>query len=303
MIQYAVVIPVYNAETTLKTLVEQAVDFFYKEKYSFEILLVDDGSIDKSWTEITHLKTQYPEIKGIRFSKNFGQHNATLCGILHTEADYIITLDDDLEYHPADIAILIDTMRTQNCDVVYGISKQDKRPLTRRWISKLYKLWSKMDAYSNQKGSSFRMIKKDLKNAFEQHQFKFLFLDEIILWYTASITYTLVPTHTSQKQSSTYTGSKLMHLATDLIMYSSDGLLKSMIWIGVLVAGVNGILILYYLAKKLLIGSELGFTSIIISILFSTGLIMLCLGVIGLYLGHIYQNSFKQPAYYIKEKL
>lgn len=303
MIQYAVVIPVYNAQDTLSSLVKQTVDFFQKEKYSYEILLVDDGSTDKSWAEITHLKTQFPDIKGIRFSKNFGQHNATLCGILHSEADYIITLDDDLEYNPADIAILISTMQQQDCDVVYGISKQDRRPASRRWISKLYKLWSKMDAHSNQKGSSFRMIKKELKTALEQHRFKFLFLDEILLWYTASISYILVPTHPSQKKNSTYTGSKLMHLATDLIMYSSDGLLKSMIWIGVLVAGVNGILILYYLAKKLLIGSELGFTSIIISILFSTGLIMLCLGVIGLYLGHIYQNSFHQPAYYIKEKL
>src|SRR5688572_27767623 len=118
---YSVVVPVFNSEKTIAELFKRIEDVFKEAAESFEIILVDDGSGDDSWEEIKKLKQNFPGIvKGVRFSKNFGQHNALLCGFRFTKGNFVITMDDDLQTPPEEIHKLMKAINGSKSDMVYG---------------------------------------------------------------------------------------------------------------------------------------------------------------------------------------
>ena len=159
---YSIVVPVFNAEQSLNLLVDK-INKAFANNFEYEILLVDDGSKDDSWKKITELKSKFPEVvKAFKLSRNFGQHNATLCGILNSKGNWIVTLDDDLQSAPEDILKLIASASKDNADVIYGIHAKSKHGIFRTILSKLYKLVSKLDEKSNAEGSSFRLINGSL---------------------------------------------------------------------------------------------------------------------------------------------
>ena len=133
------------------------------------------------------------------------------------------------------------------------------------------------------------------------HQTHFLFLDEIILWYTSKINYVNVNHFESQK--SNYTYKKLFGLSTNLMVYSSDIHLRMITTFGFIIALINGLMGCYYLYHRLVDKAPMGFTTIIIAILFSTGLIIFCLGVIAFYIGQVYRQNNNQPSFNISEIL
>lgn len=118
---YSVVVPVYRGELTLERLASEIVRYFNSEKLTFEIIFIDDLAADNSWDVIKSLKRVYGnQIRGIRLSHNYGQHNALICGIRNATGEFIITIDEDLQQSPADIRILIDKQKESDYDLVYG---------------------------------------------------------------------------------------------------------------------------------------------------------------------------------------
>jgi undecaprenyl-phosphate 4-deoxy-4-formamido-L-arabinose transferase len=301
--KYSIVIPVYNAEETLPTLIEGIVSFFQPWESDFEIITIDDGSSDNSWNQLKNLKLKFPQVKAFRLAKNFGQHNATLCGILSSTGDFIITMDDDLQQSPVDIYKLIETQHKTGADIVYGIYQNAKHPPVKKAFGWFFRLISKLDKQSLGKGSSFRLLNGSMREKLSRHDLHFIFIDEVCLWYTRNISYVTVSHHPSARRKSGYTAAKLLSVTRNLVIFSSDIPLRIIIYGGFFIAGINGIIGTYYLYRRLFFDVPLGFTSLIVSILFSTGIILICLGVIGFYLGQLYKIANKQPSYSIDEQI
>jgi len=144
-VKYSVVVPVYRGELTLRKLAKELIFFFNSERFSFELIFVDDFAPDKSWDIIKSIKKDHEEvIRGIRLSGNSGQHNALKCGILNATGEYIITMDEDLQHSPYDIIKLIMKQKESDYDLVYGsfrkLSHNKFRNLTSRVLKKLLRV-------------------------------------------------------------------------------------------------------------------------------------------------------------------
>jgi glycosyltransferase involved in cell wall biosynthesis len=165
--EYSVVIPVFNSEKTLEILFGEIEQLFNEKKTSFEVIFVDDSSIDNSLAILKTLKSNYPEtLNYITLNGNHGQHKATFCGILHTKGDSIITLDDDLETPTSEIAKLISNQNSTKSELVYGLPETVTGGKFRGFGGYLFKKILSKGADSNGKGSSFRLFKGNLRNKF-----------------------------------------------------------------------------------------------------------------------------------------
>jgi len=304
-IDYSVVIPVYNSESTLLELFNAIDQVFLKLESNFEVLFVEDGSKDNSWEVLTNLKKQYPEkITAIKLSKNFGQHNATFCGLKHANGNTIITIDDDLQVNPSEILKLINEYSDKNTDLVYGFYANKKHSPFRNLGSKLLKKTGQFFNDSPGEGSSFRIFSKDLATKILEHAQNFVFIDELLLWYTDEISFVKVEHQKRKNHRSGYSNFKLIKLTANLLIYYSALPLKIMIWGGFISSIISFLFGIYFIVKKIFFHHvPMGYTSIIVAILFSTSLIIFSLGIIGEYLNRIYMVQNKKPPYSIKKIL
>lgn len=303
-IQYSVVIPVFNGAASLEELFLRTKKTFDASNLAFEVIFIDDDSLDNSWEVIRKLKEKFPgSITGLKLSKNFGQQNATMCGFFHVKGDFIITMDDDLEMQPEDILKLIQKYQETGASLVYGTNRQIGKISLRSFFTKTYKELSRLEGPNKGKGSSFRLMTKNLAEGIKQNAGNFVFIDEVCLWYTDNIAFAEVSPAAARRKKSRYTFKRLFRLAGEQIIVSSTYPLKAMIYFGVFVAILNFLLGLRFIYKKIIHNVPLGYTSIIISVLFSTGIILICLGVIGEYIGRIIKATNKVPSFNIEQKI
>lgn len=305
---YSVVIPVFNGSSTLEELFLRIKKTFENLQAEYEVIFVDDKSMDQSWSVIGRLKSQYPDIiTAIKLSKNFGQHHATLCGIVHSNGNYIITIDDDLEMLPDDIPLLVEKQKRTSADLVYGtnknISRISLRGVLRGVFTNTYRQMSKLEGQNRGKGSSFRLLTRKLADKVKPHGGNFIFIDEFCLWYTEKIAFTEVRHCRPQQKKSRYTLGKLFALTGNLVLFSTLIPLRVITYFGISFALANFLLGLWFIYKKIVYHVPLGYTSIIISILFTAGIILLCIGLLGEYLGIVVRSSANMPSYSIDEKL
>lgn len=301
-ISYSVVVPVYNGESTLKNINEQLITFFRSKQLSFELIYVDDRSNDDSWKLLNEIHSLFPnEVTIIRFTKNYGQHKATMCGIEESKGEFVITIDDDLEQSPLDVEKLIEYQQNTGSMLTYGIYPDDKSQSVRKVLTRFYKLISKVEGKEKGKGSSFRLISKQLTDKVKKHNNSFLFIDEIFLWYIPKAEFVKL-TRNENKQKSRYSLFKLIRMTLNVIIYTTTLPLHLFIFIGFSLSSINFIVGLYFLFKKFFYHAEHGFTSIIVSILFITGIILIGMGILGVYIARIYSMLNKAPSYNIDEK-
>ncbi len=302
-LKYSIVIPVYNAEKSLEHL-HATITSYFAGKYSFEIIYVDDQSADNSWEILNNIKSKSTNqnISLIRLSKNFGQHATTLCGFHHSKGDFIITMDDDLEVHPSEIQKLIDEQSIKNNDLVYADYEKRNTSLLRKFLSATYKLFSKIEGKNKGKGSSYRLIKKSLAKQIAGNHSNFVFIDELCLWYTNKIAFVKVEANKESFHQKRYSLFQLISIASNVITFSSTRPLKFITHLGLLLSGSNFIIGIYFLVKKFFFKIEVaGYTSLIVSILFSTGIIIFCLGIIAQYISQTLKGINNAPAYNIDE--
>lgn len=296
-INYSIVIPVYGSENALEKVHQSLVSFF-ENKYSYEIIFVDDASTDNSWEVLKKIKQTSAHTTIIRLSKNFGQHGATVCGFKHAKGDFIITIDDDLEVHPKEIQKLIDNQKTTNADLVYGLYKKQNQPFFRGIFSGAYKLLSKLEGPQKGKGSSFRLIKKSLTEKLVHNHKQFVFIDELCLWYTKKLAFVDVEANPEFILKQRYKMVGLFKLTSTIIMFSSTLPLKLVTYIGFSLAAINFIIGIFFLIKKFYLKIEVeGYTSLIVSILFSTGIIIFCIGIVAQYISQVLKALNNAPSY------
>ncbi len=303
-LEYSIVIPAYHAANSIEKLYEELKNYFSSAQKTFEFIVVDDCSSDSTWEVLKKIKQNNKNVKIVRFAKNFGQHAATLCGFSFAKGKFVITMDDDIEIHPDQISKLISEQTKGNYDVVYGEYKKLNQPFFRGIFTKFYKFGSKMVEGKNKgKGSPFRLIKTELAQKLSETHRHFVFIDELLLWYTSNIAFTNVTPNPNYVRKGGYSLGSLFRITTNVVMFSSASPLKLVTNIGISLAAVNFMIGLFYLVKKFVFhASAKGYTSIIVSILFSTGLIVLSIGIVAQYIGKILHDVNKKPSYHISEK-
>jgi polyisoprenyl-phosphate glycosyltransferase len=302
--EYSVIVPVYNSENSLEQLFSRIKTVFSSIEKKFEVVFVDDCSLDKSWEVLVQLKKQHPEeIVAIRLSRNFGQHNAIFCGMEYAQGDMLITIDDDLQIPPEEIPKLINKFNETDADLVYGYYGKKKHSLFRNFGSYFIKKSSRILLQSPGEGSSFRLLTSGLAKNILKHNQHFMYIDELLLWYTGNISFVQVDHQKRMMSQSGYSTWKLMKLSFNLIIYYTAVPLRIMTYGGFILSILSFFLAIRFIIKKLIHDVPLGYTSLIVAILFSTSIIMLCLGMIGEYLTRIYMVQNKKPPYSIKKIL
>lgn len=303
MPNYSVIVPVYNSSQSLKELYRQIAESFKVLGKTYEVIFVDDASTDNSWQVLEQLHRDEDKVTAIRLAKNFGQHNATVCGVAAASGEYIITIDDDLQNIPADIPKLIERMQQTDADIVYGIFTKKHHSMVRNMGSAALKGSSRRFFQQKGNGSSFRLIKASMARNLLNHQINFIYIDELFNWYTNNIEFVTVTHQKRPFQKSNYTNKSLFSLLTNLVIYYTAIPLQLMIYTGFSAAFLSFIAGLWFIYKKIFNDVPLGFTAMIVAILFSTGIIMLSLGVLGEYLSRIYNVQNRKPPYSIQKTL
>ncbi|HEU4719241.1 MAG TPA: glycosyltransferase family 2 protein [Bacteroidia bacterium] len=294
----SIVIPVYNSAQMLEQLYEE-ISSAVSGVVPFEVIFVNDRSRDESFAVIQKIRDANPDhVTGISLLKNSGQHNAISCGLGFAKGDAIITMDDDLQHPPSEIPKLIAEYERSRCDVVYGDYPNKKHPGWRKTGSWLLRRGSKTMGEGPGRGSSFRILSKSIAEKIIQHnRTGFIFIDEIIGWYSGNVSYINVEHHPRRSGKSTYSGGKLISFYFDIIINYSAFPLKAMTWVGLISSCLTFMLGLRFIYKKLVHGSAPGFTAIIVTVLFSTSVLMLCLGIIGQYMYKLYQTRNRRPPF------
>lgn len=303
MKEFSVIIPVFNSKSCLQETVKSVINAIEKLNKNYEIILVDDGSRDGSWEIIKKLKSTNLNVVGIKLSKNFGQHNALLCGLNVCSGNYIITMDDDLEQNPADISKLLEKLISGNYDLVYGIPINSHKGLLRTILTFVYKRTIRTENKNAGEGSSFRLFTKKLRDDLISHSGSLFFMDEIVLWYTDNLGYEKVEFQKSKKTNSSYGYSRLFMLSMRVLSLGSTLPLRFIRVLGFNISLLSFIMGIYFIIRKLILKVPTGYTSLMVVLLFSTGLVMFSLGIIGEYLGNLIALSNKKPPYSVKEKV
>jgi glycosyltransferase involved in cell wall biosynthesis len=302
----SIVIPVYNSSLSLRELEERITSALETTSKSFEIVLVDDRSKDKSWQEIIQIK-EYAgsRVVAVRLEKNVGQHNAILCGFGISTGDIVITMDDDLQHPPEEIPKLIQAYERTDSDVIYGVYKTRGHNRVRSAGSYLVQKSSKYFAdYKGGVGSSFRLFKRSIVNKIKGHPQSFVFIDEIIHWYTGDMETVEVDHHPRKQGKSTYSIPKLTRLYFKVLINYTAWPLKLMIYGGMFASFLFFAIGVFYIIKKVFYNIDVqGFTALIVAILFSSSIILMSLGIIGQYIYKMYQQGNGKPPYSINKIL
>jgi undecaprenyl-phosphate 4-deoxy-4-formamido-L-arabinose transferase len=301
---YSVIIPVYNSEKTLKEVSERVIEQFKSTSAPVELVLINDGSKDKSWEIIKQLKSQYPEqVIGVNLARNFGQHKALLCGFNHCTGDYIITIDDDLQHYPEDIKCLIDQQAQTQADLIYGIYKKKKHSFFRNVGSNALTMIFRSFANTPAQGSSFRLLTRYVIDKVKDHDSPFIFLDEVLAWHSRGNSFADIRHDDRTEGRSGYNIFKLTAYTLQIIVTYTVLPLRLITWFGLIAFFVCLGFICFFIYQKYTCGAELGFTALIVSVIMSTGLILFSIGIIGEYISRLFVLQSRRPPFIIKEIL
>ena len=296
----SVVIPVYQGANTLGLLYKRLNATMMKLKKPFELIFVDDGSSDDSWKILEGLYRDDSHIRIIQLARNFGQHNALMCGFAKSHGNIVITLDDDLQNPPEEIGKLIAKLG-EGFDVVYGQYLEKKHSPFRNFGSTLVQMVYRSIFHMQGNLTSFRALKREVVLGILSYHHHFTFVDGLISWHTRRIGYVDVQHSKRYTGSSTYSFSKLLILSVNLLTNFSIVPLQVASVIGFTLSFMGLSLALFYFLKKILYDIPVtGFATIIIAVLLFSGVQLITVGIIGEYIGRIHLNINRKPQFVIK---
>ncbi len=301
----SIIIPVYFAEQTLPELVARLDKVLPDLCANYELILVNDGSRDRSWEIIANLSNDYPWLRGINLMRNYGQHNAILCGIHMAQYETIITMDDDLQHPPEEIYKLLDKL-AQGWDVVYGSPEKEQHGLWRDLASQLTKLALQgvMGAETAGKVSAFRALQTPIRQAFENYQNSYVNIDVLLTW--GSDRFTSIPVRHDPRYAgeSHYTFRKLLLHALNMITGFTVLPLQIASWMGFAFAIFGGLVLAYVIGRYLIQGGSVpGFPFLASTIAIFSGVQLFALGIIGEYLARMHFRLMDRPPFVVRSKL
>lgn len=301
-IKYSVVIPVYNEASILKFLFARLWAVFKGLNQEFEIIFVDDGSVDNSYDILKRLCGEDSCIKVIRFTRNFGQHQALMAGFAKAKGDIIITLDADLQNPPEEIPKLLSKL-DEGYEIVFGVPIMKQHSWFRRLGSRFSKwVLSKIVQTPNVGFSGFRVIKSDVIKQLRTLKEKGKFIDGLICWMGYKVTSVEVEHHVRKSGKSKYNLLKLVRLWLDMVVSFTNIPLRLAIFGGLALGIIAFILVIVYVVLYFTMSYTLpGFITTTLLISFFAGVQLFCLGIIGEYIGRINYEVKNKPEYIIRE--
>jgi glycosyltransferase involved in cell wall biosynthesis len=302
MAHISVVIPVYKAEGSLEELYRRLKASLETITMDFEIILVEDCGGDRSWEIINSLAGADERVKGIQFSRNFGQHYGITAGLDHCDGDWVVVMDCDLQDLPEEIPRL-HAKALEGYDIVLARRGKRKDPLLKRLGSwAFYKVFSYLSdlTYDGQVGN-FRIMSRQVVANFRKMREQLRFLGGLITWMGFPMTSIDVRHAESYSGKSTYTLRKLWKLASETIIAYSDKPLRLSVKFGFILSLLALVYGSYIVYRAYVHGIPvLGWGSLMVSLYFLGGVIIAILGIIGIYLGKTFDEAKKRPLYIIR---
>lgn len=303
MAQITAVIPVYKNEKSLKELYSRLVKTLKNISEDFQIIMVEDCGGDASWQIIKELSASDNRVKGLQFSRNFGQHYGITAGLDCCDSDWVVVMDADLQDRPEEIEGLYRKAKS-GFDVVLARRINRKHNIFRQLASKLfYKTFGYFTGidYDCRIGN-FRIISRKVVNTFRQMRENLRFFGGMVDWMGFPTACIDIQHDERSHGKTSYTLRSLVSLgANALIAYSNKPLWLS-INIGFFMSLLSFCAGIYIILRAMIWGIPItGWASIVVSLYFLSGIIIAILGVIGIYLGRTFDEAKKRPLYVIKE--
>jgi undecaprenyl-phosphate 4-deoxy-4-formamido-L-arabinose transferase len=302
MASLSVVIPVYRSADSLPELTAELARILPTVADVFEVIFVDDGSPDNCWQVINELTRQYPWVHGIALMRNYGQHNALLCGIRAAQNDVTVTMDDDLQHPPSEIEKLLAKLG-EGYDVVYGSPVQEQHGLWRDLASQITKLalQSSMGIEIARKVSAFRALRTEVRSGFADYHSPYVSIDVLLTWSTTRFAAVTVSHNQRKYGTSNYSFRKLITHAINMITGFSILPLQIASLIGFLFTVFGLVVFIYVVVRYLLQGAPVpGFPFLASIIAIFAGAQLFALGIIGEYLARVHFRTMDRPVYTIR---
>lgn len=299
----SIVVPVYGGSAALRELRERVSMAMLQAGKSHELILVDDRGQSEAWPVIRDLARDFAEVVGIRLSRNFGQHAATICGIEQARGKWIVTMDDDLEHPPESIAELIGA-GSEEAPLVYGVFARRTHAGYRNLSSELMRRTLKRAFPDlNEDYSSFRAIHAPLAKELASFRLSRPYIDGMLSWLTSSVRTVEVPHGAREHGESTYTLRKLLSHAVNIFVTFSLLPLRLASYGGAALAFAS-FAYLMYVVSAYFMGTitNPGYTSLMSVILFACGIQLLILGVVGEYVGRLMGAAYRKPVYLVESR-
>jgi dolichol-phosphate mannosyltransferase len=299
----SIVSPVYQAENTIKELVRRIDQAAAKITDKYEIILVEDRSFDDSWLKIVEVASSNPRVRGARLSRNYGQHAAITAALSLSKGEHVVVIDCDLQHDPGDIQLLYNNA-VGGHDIVLARHPNRQHAPSRNigaaffcWIMTLFSGEKQLDTNL----SGFSILSRKVVDAFLRFNESHRHFLHSVSWMGFSVSYVDILHHERLQGKSSYTIKSLIRHALHGIIGQSTRLLHLSILMGFMYFIASIIGIIYVLARYFFWGLKEGWASGIVLLLASTGSILLSLGIIGLYIGSIYEQVRGRPLFLIDE--
>jgi dolichol-phosphate mannosyltransferase len=302
--ELAIIIPVFNEGKALRSNFEEIIRILDQDKIECSFMFVDDGSTDHTWDVLQAIVTEYPQVEAIRFARNFGKEIALVAGLDQVEAKLYLIMDSDLQHPPEQIKTMLDLQRMENANIVEGIKiSRGKESLFYRLAAKSFYSFLKVITHLDMKKSSdFKLLDSQVVESIRRFDERNLFFRGIINW--VGFKTVQHPFHVEERVNGTshFSTAKLAMLAINAtVSYTSKPLYITII---------SGLLFLFFAVilgiqtlANYLVGNALdGFSTVILVLLITGSMIMISLGIIGIYISRIYDEIKARPRYIIKDK-
>lgn len=298
--ELSVVIPVYHSKDTLEELLRRIIESFSNSRVEIEVLMVEDCGRDGSWDTIEALAADQPVLRGIRLSRNFGQHAATICGMAMARGHWVATIDDDLEQPPEKLPELLAKAK-EGYDLVYGVYPERSHAAWRNITSHLARVLFKLAIPTlNDTYTSMRVIRGDLARELKRFDSPFPFVDGYLSWLTNRCACVEVSHQPRPAGKSNYTFRKLFAHTLNIFVTFSDAPLKLASNAGLFFSLIGfGTLAVILIGRLVGAITAIGYASVMAAILAVGGIQLLVLGIFGEYIGRINFKTSRKPLYLV----
>ena len=299
----SVVVPVLNEESLVKELIKRIDTVLKNLSNNYKIIVIDDGSSDETWNSIIDTKIEINDVLAIKLSRNFGQHYAISAGLAHCNSEWVVVMDGDLQDRPEVIPKLLEKA-LEGHDIVFVNRENRPESLIYKLAQKLF--YAILNALSglnlDSRQANFSIINKKVVDSFNKYSETTRFYASTIKWLGFNRAEIFADHGTRLNGKPSYTFKKRIKLASDIILSFSERPLKFAINIGIFFSAISMILTGQMVWTAITKGYEvLGWASVIISITFFSGIILIVLGIVGLYLAKIFTEVKNRPIYIISE--
>ena len=300
----SVVIPVYRGLDCLQELYSRLTAQLGTITDRFEIVLVEDCGPDASWDAIKALAVEDPRVRGLQFSRNFGQHYGITAGLHASRGDWVVVMDCDLQDRPEEIPNLY-REAIKGFDVVLARRGRRQHSFLKRATSaafyRLFRFLTEME-YDGSVGN-FRIVSRQVVDSFNRFSEQLRFFGGIVTWLGFRVSFIEVQHDPRFAGDTTYTWTKLINLAVQTVVAYSDKPLRIAIRAGFSLAALSLLGGVYVLMRALLGGFQVsGWASVMVSLYFLSGIMLGFMGVIGLYLGRVFDEVKGRPLYVVRER-